>query len=143
MSGSTSPPFRPPFHAYTAPPRSEGAHQSFDLDSSSRSNWSDYFGQPPAEHEISIGPYAASSRANLADPTAESLAVDSIELPERIPRISRPPNAFILYRSDKLVEVKEAQADIRTPQAELSKLIAERWRQEPPEVRYSDLRIEY
>lgn len=49
-------------------------------------------------------------------------------------KISRPPNAWIIYRSEKIQEIK-AQAEIRTPQAELSKLIAERWRSEPPEIK--------
>lgn len=39
-----------------------------------------------------------------------------------------------MNRSDKLAEAK-AQAEIRTPQAELSKLIAERWRGESLEVK--------
>ena len=40
-------------------------------------------------------------------------------------KISRPPNAWILYRSDKLREFKLANLHGRTPQAELSKQIAE------------------
>lgn len=59
-------------------------------------------------------------------------------------KILRPPNAWILYRSDKLLEVKEAKATIKTPQAELSKMIAERWRAEAPEVkRKYELQAQY
>lgn len=50
------------------------------------------------------------------------------------PKILRPPNAWILYRSDKLAEAKSIQGQ-RTPQAELSKHIAESWRSETPEVK--------
>ena len=50
-------------------------------------------------------------------------------------KILRPPNAWILYRSDKLWELKEAKATIKTPQAELSKMIGERWRSEGLEVK--------
>jgi len=53
--------------------------------------------------------------------------------------IKRPPNAFFLYRSDKLEEVR---AELGTAQQNsLSKVLAERWNNETPEVRqiYKDL----
>ncbi|KAJ7647508.1 hypothetical protein FB45DRAFT_1051980 [Roridomyces roridus] len=43
----------------------------------------------------------------------------------------RPPNAWILYRSDKSKTVREG----RMAQGELSKIIAEMWRNEAPEIR--------
>lgn len=64
------------------------------------------------------------------------------------PKIARPPNAWILYRSVKLAEFKEQNPQIytgvkrtkanrgaRPTQANMSKQIAELWAQEPPEVK--------
>ncbi|KAH8926201.1 hypothetical protein BT69DRAFT_1201680, partial [Atractiella rhizophila] len=42
----------------------------------------------------------------------------------------RPRNAWIIYRSEKLKELKP-----QAPQAELSKALGEMWRNEPPEVK--------
>lgn len=67
-----------------------------------------------------------------SQPASEPLLTDT----KSAPKILRPPNAWILYRSDKLAEAKNAQGQ-RTPQAELSKLIAESWRSEKPEVKRS------
>jgi hypothetical protein len=64
------------------------------------------------------------------------------------PKIARPPNAWILYRSVKLAEFKEQNPQIytgvkrtkanrgaRPTQANMSKQIAELWAREPPEVK--------
>lgn len=48
----------------------------------------------------------------------------------------RPPNAWILYRSDKLKEIEPpAPGESRRTQADMSKLLSEMWKQETPEVR--------
>ncbi|KZT67208.1 hypothetical protein DAEQUDRAFT_647037, partial [Daedalea quercina L-15889] len=55
----------------------------------------------------------------------------------------RPPNAWILYRSDKLRELT-ARRDPSAPkrlQADISKEIADLWKAEDPEVRHEYERI--
>ncbi|KAB5592851.1 hypothetical protein CTheo_3711 [Ceratobasidium theobromae] len=48
----------------------------------------------------------------------------------------RPPNAWILYRSDKLREIAESQpTGPRRPQAEISKIISQMWSAEGPETK--------
>ncbi|CAE6527267.1 unnamed protein product [Rhizoctonia solani] len=48
----------------------------------------------------------------------------------------RPPNAWILYRSDKLKELATNQAPgPRKPQAEISKIISQMWQAEGPETK--------
>jgi hypothetical protein len=68
----------------------------------------------------------------LSASMSKSLPLQSPKKKKEV-RISRPPNAWILYRSEKLVEMKEISSRTRTPQAILSKMIAERWRLETPE----------
>ncbi|KDQ21312.1 hypothetical protein BOTBODRAFT_99971, partial [Botryobasidium botryosum FD-172 SS1] len=46
----------------------------------------------------------------------------------------RPPNAWILYRSDKLRELNRDPGN-RKPQAEISKIISQWWKQESDDVR--------
>lgn len=48
----------------------------------------------------------------------------------------RPPNAWILYRSDKLKEIPApAAGEPRRPQAEISRMVSDMWKNESPEVR--------
>ncbi|CAE6457385.1 unnamed protein product [Rhizoctonia solani] len=48
----------------------------------------------------------------------------------------RPPNAWILYRSDKLKELATQQTTgPRKPQAEISKIISQMWQQEGPDTK--------
>ncbi|CAE7218112.1 unnamed protein product [Rhizoctonia solani] len=48
----------------------------------------------------------------------------------------RPPNAWILYRSDKLKELATSQAPgPRKPQAEISKIISQMWQAEGPDTK--------
>ncbi|GAA5922256.1 HMG-box domain-containing protein [Sporobolomyces koalae] len=47
----------------------------------------------------------------------------------------RPPNAWICYRSARVLELKSAPEYERMPQASISKLIGELWRAESPEVK--------
>ncbi|KAH7335942.1 high mobility group box domain-containing protein, partial [Rhizoctonia solani] len=48
----------------------------------------------------------------------------------------RPPNAWILYRSDKLKELATNQPPgPRKPQAEISKIISQLWQSEGPETK--------
>ncbi|CAE6480075.1 unnamed protein product [Rhizoctonia solani] len=48
----------------------------------------------------------------------------------------RPPNAWILYRSDKLKELATQQTSgPRKPQAEISKIISQMWQQEGPDTK--------
>lgn len=49
-------------------------------------------------------------------------------------RPPRPPNAWILYRSEKLRVIGESEAP-RKPQAEISKIISAWWKGESPDVR--------
>jgi len=51
-------------------------------------------------------------------------------------RIARPPNAWILYRSEKLSQIKQDPAMAVKPQSELSKLASALWRQETPAVKH-------
>ncbi|KAH9812119.1 hypothetical protein DFH28DRAFT_1130377 [Melampsora americana] len=48
-------------------------------------------------------------------------------------RLPRPPNSWILYRSEKILEMKSM--DLGLAQSILSKEIAARWREEPSEVK--------
>ncbi|EGF99649.1 uncharacterized protein MELLADRAFT_94219 [Melampsora larici-populina 98AG31] len=48
-------------------------------------------------------------------------------------RLPRPPNSWILYRSEKILEMKSL--DLGLAQSILSKEIAARWREEPSEVK--------
>ena len=99
-------------------------------------------GTPAYETEI---PHLSSAASTTSTTHSDDspLTPKAQELPPSPPspakkdgtKILRPPNAWILYRSDKLAEVKEAKATVKTPQAELSKMIAERWRAETPEVK--------
>lgn len=47
----------------------------------------------------------------------------------------RPANAWILYRSDKMKNLAPEPGKPRRPQADISKLIAEMWKNEKPEIR--------
>lgn len=100
-------------------------------------------GTPAYETEIPHLSSAASTTSTTHSGSDSPRTPKAQELPPSPPlpatrkdgKISRPPNAWILYRSDKLAEVKEARATVKTPQAELSKMIAERWRAETAEVK--------
>ncbi|KAI0730213.1 high mobility group box domain-containing protein, partial [Fomitopsis betulina] len=59
------------------------------------------------------------------------------------PKPPRPPNAWILYRSDKLRELAERR-DPHAPkrlQADISKEISEMWKSENPEIKREYERI--
>ncbi|KAJ1957933.1 hypothetical protein GGI12_004880 [Dipsacomyces acuminosporus] len=47
--------------------------------------------------------------------------------------ISRPPNSFILYRSDKLRELIQQHPELK--QTDISKMCADNWKNETPEVK--------
>ncbi|KAF6760042.1 hypothetical protein DFP72DRAFT_883018 [Ephemerocybe angulata] len=47
----------------------------------------------------------------------------------------RPPNAWILYRSDKLKEMPPTERGERRAQSEVSQTISQMWRKEKPEIR--------
>lgn len=49
--------------------------------------------------------------------------------------VARPPNAWILYRSDQLQQIKKDPVISKKPQADISKLIGALWREEKPEVK--------
>lgn len=49
--------------------------------------------------------------------------------------VARPPNAWILYRSDQLRIIKQDPVISKKPQADISKLIGALWREEKPEVK--------
>lgn len=91
---------------------------------------------------------AATHRAPFSPKTKVAKKAKSDE--ENDPKISRPPNAWILYRSKKLAELKEAnpklyvsrsatrnKADrgLRPTQASISKQIASMWAAEPADVK--------
>ncbi|KAI8324538.1 hypothetical protein GQ54DRAFT_246160, partial [Martensiomyces pterosporus] len=46
---------------------------------------------------------------------------------------SRPPNSFILYRSDKLRELIQQYPELK--QTDISKMCADNWKHECPEVK--------
>ncbi|KAJ1726280.1 hypothetical protein LPJ61_005295 [Coemansia biformis] len=46
---------------------------------------------------------------------------------------SRPPNSFILYRSDKLRELVQSHPELK--QTQISKMCADNWKNEAPEVK--------
>lgn len=50
-------------------------------------------------------------------------------------RISRPQNSWVLYRSSKVREFKEVNPASRATQGTISKVVAELWRNESPEVK--------
>lgn len=52
--------------------------------------------------------------------------------PDHVPR---PPNAWILYRSEQIRVLKQDQETSRKPQSEISKLIGYMWREEAPSVK--------
>ena len=49
--------------------------------------------------------------------------------------VTRPPNAWILYRSNKIAELKDDPALTGRLQADISKMIGALWRNEKPEVK--------
>ncbi|GAA5845782.1 hypothetical protein JCM11251_007737 [Rhodosporidiobolus azoricus] len=53
----------------------------------------------------------------------------------------RPPNAWICYRSARVHELKASSEYAKLPQADISKIIGQIWRNEPAEVRqkYEDM----
>ncbi|GAA5916054.1 hypothetical protein JCM6882_008299 [Rhodosporidiobolus microsporus] len=53
----------------------------------------------------------------------------------------RPANAWICYRSARVHELKASSEYAKLPQADISKIIGQLWRNEPPEVRrqYEDM----
>ncbi|KAG6827520.1 hypothetical protein H0H92_011461 [Tricholoma furcatifolium] len=50
-------------------------------------------------------------------------------------KIPRPPNAFIIYRSQMLHSLPAPPPDTTRKQAEVSRLLGEMWRNEAPEVK--------
>lgn len=49
--------------------------------------------------------------------------------------VARPPNAWILYRSDQLRIIRQDPVISKKPQADISKLVGALWREEKPEVK--------
>lgn len=80
---------------------------------------------------------------------SSSISVPPLAQPgDKFSKVARPPNAWILYRSDKLVEYRKlnpemyekmsrskADRGIRPTQANMSKTIAEWWAKEPQSVK--------
>ncbi|GAA5867851.1 hypothetical protein JCM3774_005881 [Rhodotorula dairenensis] len=111
--------------------------------------------QPPGGHHLSIGetsnglrrttgggvpvgspkrtgsssPEADARKRNRARPTAEERAASG--------HIPRPPNSFMLYRSaqNKLLSQVRSEEGDKLQQADLSRMIAQMWQDETPEVR--------
>lgn len=52
-------------------------------------------------------------------------------------RLPRPPNSWILYRSEKITQMKSLESENGLAQSVLSKKIASQWRDEPMEVKRS------
>lgn len=52
-----------------------------------------------------------------------------------LPHAPRPPNAFILYRSEQLKELKKKGSTAGISQSLISKMIGGMWREESPDVR--------
>jgi len=54
---------------------------------------------------------------------------------EEIVHVPRPPNAWILYRSRKLADLKNDPAIAGRLQADISKMVGQLWRNESPETK--------
>ncbi|SCZ95247.1 BZ3500_MvSof-1268-A1-R1_Chr11-2g03381 [Microbotryum saponariae] len=64
---------------------------------------------------------AESERAISSSPETASNIKESSPVTEK--RITRPPNAFILFRADQVKLIKETEPELRSkPQSELSKV---------------------
>ncbi|KAJ1948644.1 hypothetical protein EC988_005090, partial [Linderina pennispora] len=68
----------------------------------------------------------------MTSPDASSAALVSANRRRKI-LTSRPPNSFILYRSDKLRELIQKHPELK--QTDISKMCAENWKNETPEVK--------
>ncbi|KDE09878.1 hypothetical protein MVLG_00275 [Microbotryum lychnidis-dioicae p1A1 Lamole] len=77
---------------------------------------------------------AESDRAISSSPEIASNVKVSLPVTEK--RITRPPNAFILFRAEQVKLIKETEPELRSkPQSELSKIIGERWKSVTTETR--------
>ncbi|GLB43205.1 putative high mobility group [Lyophyllum shimeji] len=61
-------------------------------------------------------------------------------MPPRAEKIPRPPNSFMLYRSDMGPRLPPPPPGTTRPQAEVSRLVAKLWHNEAPEVRREYMR---
>ncbi|KAJ2077470.1 hypothetical protein H4R24_005111 [Coemansia sp. RSA 988] len=84
---------------------------------------------------VANSPAPSSSSLNSALPTAADAAATALSDASRRRKVltSRPPNSFILYRSDKLRELVKLYPDLK--QTQISKMCAENWKQERAEVK--------
>ncbi|GAA5896897.1 HMG-box domain-containing protein [Sporobolomyces salmoneus] len=89
----------------------------------------------------SAGPFTSLSLASFIPYDFSSSANGEDEIQEPPKRYGksgnppRPPNAWICYRSAKVLELKTTSQYPKMPQASISKLIGELWRSESPEVK--------
>ena len=99
----------------------------------------------PGPVSISQAPSAAPPSTGTtprkpAKPSARTSATPSPARPGTLraakeSRTPRPPNAWILYRSDQLKVIRDDPVISKKPQADISKLIAALWREEKSEVK--------
>lgn len=66
------------------------------------------------------------------DVTGTTEMATALTIPEKIPR---PPNAFILYRRSKQVEISRGVGISRTPNKDVSRIAGEMWQREPDHVK--------
>ena len=105
----------------------ESSHQPFWCRASTPSLYRASSRSPSPDYYFQIhfmsGPIRTSSTNHRANP------LDPNDKPPR------PPNAWILYRSDKMKELRAPPGAPKKPQSEISKTIAEMWRNESDEMR--------
>lgn len=91
------------------------------------------FAPDPTPSSSSVGALAAPAASEAARPSRSKQKVDE----DKNKRPPRPPNAWILYRSDCIQKHRENRPPgaPKPTQAELSKLFGEQWRNEPDEVK--------
>jgi hypothetical protein len=81
-----------------------------------------------------VSPKAKKARKRAPAKGTPQAAMGTDETGEPI-HIARPPNAWILYRSDQLRIIKNDPVISKKPQADISKLIGALWREEKAEVK--------
>lgn len=74
-------------------------------------------------------------RGNSSQPAEDDAGLDDSQIdPATGEHIPRPRNAWILYRKDRLAELRAANTE-RTPMSDASKIISKMWKEAPPSVR--------
>lgn len=92
----------------------------------------------PSHTSIPPSPADAPTPALVGDADSNADANAEVDAEAEVAvKVPRPPNAWILYRSDKVreLELRAGPSKPRRPQAEISKEISIMWKEELPEVK--------